>query len=206
MNGDLALPRAAAARLAGVSLRQLDYWSATGLVNAVFDGRVGHGASRVGLYDLGGLMELLVTAELRRRGVSLQHVRQVVHHLRSRGYDAPLRELRFAGQADGVYFQHSDGSWEGDQQADQLVAAEVLDLEPLRTRIAQAGQRAEETSGRIEQRRGVMGGKPVIAGTRIPVSTVARYLTAGYDDARILRAYPALTQADLNAVRAKLAA
>jgi uncharacterized protein (DUF433 family) len=41
----------------------------------------------------------------------------------------------------------------------------------------------------------------VLAGTRIPVATVQRYLDAGYDTAAIIREYPSLTPADVEAAR-----
>jgi uncharacterized protein (DUF433 family) len=46
----------------------------------------------------------------------------------------------------------------------------------------------------------------VFAGTRIPVATVQRYLEAGYDTAAILREYPSLTSADVEAARRRSSA
>ncbi len=47
--------------------------------------------------------------------MSLQRIRRLVRHLRSRDYAAPLRELTFATVGREIYFQHPDGSWEGDR-------------------------------------------------------------------------------------------
>ena len=84
-------------------------------------------------------MALTTAAELRNRGVSTQHIRAIIRHLRSRGYEQPLTELRYAileGKGKGrVYFQHPDGSWEGDLRPDQTIVYEVLNLQPLRDRI-----------------------------------------------------------------------
>ena len=51
----------------------------------------------------------------------------------------------------------------------------------------------------IECRPGVMLGKPVFKGTRIPVELVLRKLGEGASDTEILEAYPRLTAAHLRA-------
>ncbi len=45
----------------------------------------------------------------------------------------------------------------------------------------------------------ILGGKPVIRGTRIPVYLILELLSAGYDFTRIIKAYPTLTEADIKA-------
>jgi uncharacterized protein (DUF433 family) len=124
----------------------------------------------------------------------------VVTHLRARGYDRPLAELRYATIGSEIYFQHPDGSWEGDLRRDQVVIHEVLDLEPLRVRIANGLKRADEDAGRLEKRRGTLGSKQVFAGTRIPVDTVRQYLREGRTADQIVASFPALTIADVQAV------
>lgn len=55
------------------------------------------------------------------------------------------------------------------------------------------------TMERIEVNPKVLSGKPVIRGTRIPVSLVLNLLAHGYEVADVLRAYPELTEADVRA-------
>jgi uncharacterized protein (DUF433 family) len=55
---------------------------------------------------------------------------------------------------------------------------------------------------RIEINPEVMGGKPVIAGTRIPVETILRKLGAGVADEEILADHPRLTPEDIRAAQA----
>lgn len=196
----LAVPRDGAARIAGLSERQLDYWASTGLVEPAVDTRVSPGR-RVRLYGFVDLLSLLVAAELKRRRVSLQHIRAIVGHLKDRGYANPLTQLAFATIGREVYFMHDDGSWEGGLSPDQVVIHEVLNLEPLRGRITAGVRRDATLAGRVERRRGAMGSKPVLAGTRVPVDTVRRYLDAGRTVEQILESFPTLTAADVEAVQ-----
>lgn len=52
---------------------------------------------------------------------------------------------------------------------------------------------------RIDVNAKVLAGKPVIKGTRIPVSLILNLMTNGYTINRICHAYPELTQDDVKA-------
>jgi len=52
---------------------------------------------------------------------------------------------------------------------------------------------------RIEVNPNILLGKPVIAGTRIPVYLILNLLASGYDSRRIMEAYPGLTEEDIRA-------
>ena len=87
-------------------------------------------------------------------------------------------------------------------RSDQLVLREVLDLEPLRQRIAEGTRRDEALAGKVERRRCALGRKPVL--DRHPgacVDTVRRYLAAGHSADDVLEAFPMLTVADVEAIR-----
>lgn len=202
----LAFPDTRAARLARVSMERLRGWEQANLaVPSIKDTLSPRNTVR--LYSFQDLLELLVVAELRiERDMSLQHIRKVVSHLRSRGYEHPLRELRFATLGKHIYFQHPDGSWEGDVRPDQIVLEKVLKLDPLRARIGDAANRPADAAGRIVRKRRVHANVPVFEGTRIRVSTVQGYLRNGYDATAILEAFPDLRLADVEQARNLLTA
>jgi DNA-binding transcriptional MerR regulator len=81
-----AFPDTRARQLAGVSMGRLRYWEETGLVVPSIRRQLSPNHT-VRLYSFTDLLSLLVVAQLRvERRMSLQHVRRVVEHLRSRGY------------------------------------------------------------------------------------------------------------------------
>ncbi len=200
----IALSAESAAQLAGVSMRRLRYWQDAGLIVPSMQHSFGP-RNTVRLYAFPDLVDLCVAAQLRDR-FSLQEIQRVVRHLRTRGYGAPLRELRFASDGKRMYFQHPDGSWEDGRRPDQTVIPEVIDLVPIVTRVRSAARRSKADAGRVVSRRRLLGSKPVFAGTRIPVETVLEYLKHGYTTAEVLTAFPALTEADVETARKRLGA
>jgi DNA-binding transcriptional MerR regulator len=201
LQSELAMPAERAARLAGVSARQLAYWESKGLLRPSIVLRLGP-RSNVRLYSFTDLLQLLVVAELRGY-YPLQQIRRLIEHMRSRGYSEPLRELRFSRLGKEIFVQHPDGAWEGDLQPDQIVFEHVVRLGPLAQRVWQEAGRSESQVGAIERRRGRLGSKPVFAGTRIPVETVRQYLERGYSTAAVIEAFPTLTPQDVDAARQK---
>jgi DNA-binding transcriptional MerR regulator len=70
---------------AGITYRQLDYWTRTGLVEPTVRTAGGSGTQR--LYSFRDVLLLKVIKRLLDAGVSLQQIRAAVHHLRERGTD-----------------------------------------------------------------------------------------------------------------------
>lgn len=194
----LAFTRQRVAQLAGVELATLDRWDRTHLAGAGQRGHVTQGRE-VRLYRYQDLLDVLIIAELTRRdGVTKQYVRKIVEHIRSLEYR--MSELRWGVAGSRIHFQAPDGQWE-DGERSQFVAVEVLDLEPLKKAIRQGARREKGTVGQVEQRRGALGNKALVAGTRVPVSTIERYLEQGFSTDRILQSFPALALRDIEAVR-----
>lgn len=186
------------ALLAGVSERRLDYWHRTGLVVPEVDRRVTRRRSSR-LYGYTDALSVLIVATLLRNGVSLQHVRQVVRHVRSLDYEVP--ELAYAVAGGRIYVQTPDGAWQDGRQPGQMVL-KVLDLRGLRATLREATQRGRQLVGQVEKRRGARASSPVLGGTRVPVASVQAFLASGATDAEVLEAYPGLERADIETVRA----
>jgi uncharacterized protein (DUF433 family)/DNA-binding transcriptional MerR regulator len=191
-----------AAALADVHAARVDYWASSGLIIPSVNERLTPGRP-IKLYSYIELLAVMIVAEMRRRGVSLQHIRAVVDRVRRRGVESPLTEVRYAVVGRRLYLQDEHGNWEDGNAPGQGVIPQVLDLRPLRARISEGAGRPATTVGVIERRRRTLGSKEVIAGTRIPVDTVRRYLEAGRSRAEILQAYPLLTEQDIEAVRSR---
>ena len=62
--------------------------------------------------------------------------------------------------------------------------------------------RVARNHARISVKPEVMGGKPCIKGTRIPVDVILRYLGDGQSTEDILAAFPGLTALDVRAAAA----
>jgi DNA-binding transcriptional MerR regulator len=201
-DGRLALPISSAAKLVGVSERRLVHWERINLASPGIKRSLSE-RNTVRLYGFQDLLSLLVIRELFDRRMNTHQIHRVVEHLRSSGYDRPLTEVRFATEGNEIFFQHPDGTWEGDKRKNQRVFSQILDLRPLRDRIRESVEnpRPKSAEGQIVRRRKVQGSKPVFSGTRIPISAVGPYIERGYTTSAILKAFPDLTKADIEAAR-----
>lgn len=74
---------AVAARAAGISYRQLDYWARTALVEPTVRGAAGSGSQR--LYGFRDILVLKLVKRLLDTGISLQQIRTAVNQLRESG-------------------------------------------------------------------------------------------------------------------------
>lgn len=74
---------AIAARAAGISYRQLDYWARTELVEPTVRGAAGSGTQR--LYGFRDILVLKLVKRLLDTGISLQQIRTAVNQLREAG-------------------------------------------------------------------------------------------------------------------------
>jgi uncharacterized protein (DUF433 family) len=189
--------------LAGITKRKLDYWIASGLVAA--DIAKGEGRGRVRLFSFGNLVELRVVAWL-RGSVSLQLIRKIVLRLHEEGYDRPLGDVAFGvvraeRTDDRIVLKRADGGWETFADG-QMVLEGVLPIgefiRALDEGISDARTRKDKR-GKVERRRGALGSRPLVAGTRVPTSAVWNLHVAGRSPDEIARSYPGLTVEDVHA-------
>src|SRR3954467_2926927 len=89
-----------AARAAGITYWQLDYWARTGLVEPTIRGAAGSGSQR--LYGFRDILVLKLVKRLLDTGISLQQIRTAVEQLRNWGIKELLSKKHSAGCRHGV--------------------------------------------------------------------------------------------------------
>ena len=96
---------AVAARAAGISYRQLDYWARTELVEPTVRGAKGSGSQR--LYGFRDILVLKLVKRLLDTGISLQQIRTAVNQLREAGIN-DLAQTTLMSDGASVYLCTSD--------------------------------------------------------------------------------------------------
>jgi len=92
-----------AAKIAGIRVRQLDYWDRTHLIKPSVREASGYGSVR--LYSFNDLVQLKVVKALRDKGISLQKIRKALGYLRKNMPEAqrPLAEMRFLTDGETIF-------------------------------------------------------------------------------------------------------
>ena len=83
MDDEVGYRGAVAARAAGITYRQLDYWARTELVEPTVRGASGSGSQR--MYGFRDILVLKLVKRLLDTGISLQQIRVAVNQLRESG-------------------------------------------------------------------------------------------------------------------------
>lgn len=182
--------------LTRLTSRQLQYWDETGFLKPSISARKGRGTLR--LYSFQDLVALRVAAEL-RGSLPLQTLRRLVAYFQRLDYKLPLAEVHFWVERGRVYFREAGVTREARRPEQSLIEGTVQIREVLADLGRQIDRLDARTPGRIERRRGVMSGKPVIAGTRIPTASIWRQVKEGLDAEEVRKGYPGLTTKDIHA-------
>jgi DNA-binding transcriptional MerR regulator len=96
-DGEVGYRGPAVAKIVGVSYRQLDHWTSTGLVTPSVRDADGSGSQR--LYGFDDIVRLKVIKRLRDAGVSLQRIRKALDEVAERGLS--LKDLMLASDSAG---------------------------------------------------------------------------------------------------------
>jgi uncharacterized protein (DUF433 family) len=186
-------------KLTGLSIRRLAYWDDLGFFRpqyAAEDRRTPY--SRIYSFkDVVGLRTLSVLKRVYK--CSLPHLREVAKAL-SEYSKTPWADLTLYVLKRKVYFNEPEtGLARGvlDGQYSLLPIKSVM--EDVRREAECLKHRASDQIGRVEKNRYVSHQADVIAGTRIRVATIIHFLEAGYSAADIIKEYPSLTEADIEA-------
>ena len=89
----------AVCKIVGITYRQLDYWTTTGLVTPSVRNAEGSGSQR--LYGFPDIVQLKVIKQLLDTGITLQRIRAALEFVRDRGLD--LRNITLLSDGRQVY-------------------------------------------------------------------------------------------------------
>lgn len=191
-----------AARLTGITVAQLKSWDRTGFFSpSLATENRKEPYSRV--YSFQDIASLKVISILRNETkVSLQHLREVGRKLSSLGQNSWAKITLYVLKKRVVFYNPDT------DKKEEIVSGQVvldIPLEIVRSSMKAAVERERTRSsddiGRLEKKKFYAHSRVVVAGTRIPVSTILAFMRANYSDSQIIAEYPILTVSDLDMVR-----
>ena len=190
-------------RLTGLTRAQLRRWNHSGFIRPEY--RVDDNPRKPFsyIYSFKDLLKLRVLNQLRNvHGVSMPELRKVEKELAHMGDDKWTSQKLWVHNR-RVVFAEPESSKKREVSSKQFVAEIALEVvtSDARQDILKLNRRNGGRVGKIEKRRRVHSSEPVFAGTRIPVSAVLGFMSAGYSDQQILNQFPDLEPGDLHAAR-----
>lgn len=193
----VALTEDHVARATGLTKYQLRAWDKRGFFSPkyAYDNRR---AAYSRIYSFKDVVGLKTIATLRSKyKIGFKTLNFVASELARRGYDhwadttlyVVKKEVHFKDPATGEIESLRDG---------QLAMLEVVDvINDVTSKVAQLKERPVSDHGVVERSKFVARNSWVVAGTRIPTSTMRRYAEAGYSIEEILEEYPSLSAEDV---------
>jgi uncharacterized protein (DUF433 family) len=190
--------------LTGLSSRQLRYWDDTEFFTPGLREDIERAPwSRV--YSFRDVVGLRAIAEMRNQHrIPLQQLRRVGAELRQH-FDEPWSTLVFYIVGRQVFFRDAknEAIMRSDRTRQQVMPFQLVRVEgEVRCELARLRRRSADQVGKITRHRHVAENQTVIEGTRIPTVAIWEYHQAGRSTAEILRAYPQLREADVDAALA----
>ncbi len=187
-------------RLTGISVRQLRLWDRQGLFvpSMAYEDR-SQPFSR--LYSFRDVVSLKVLGALRNEhNVPLQQLRKVKAALAHLGEDLWSKTKLYVANR-RVVFDNPETKVKEEIISGQGVFEIVLEIVTgdMREAADNLRRRNEHLVGQIEKKKGIAKNRAVIAGTRIPVSTIKAFADEGYSVQQILEEYPTLKEEDIAA-------
>ena len=156
------------------------------------------------IYSFEDVVGLRTLALLRKdHHISRQHLRRAADKLKEHS-GKPWSTLTLYVLKGEVHFKNPQtGQVEGAVTGQMAVPIPLSSIaEDMRMKAEQLRRRDPSTVGHIDQHRFTMRGTPVVAGTRIPVSTIKTFADSGYSVAQIIEQYPSLSPQDVEAALA----
>ena len=122
-----------ACKIVGITYRQLDYWTRTGLLTPTIRPAAGSGTQR--LLSFNDLLQLKVIKSLTDAGASLQKVRQAIDYVR-RNLSDDWAKLTIVTDGNGVYACTSDAEVIDLLRSGQGVLGAVVAVDKVRDQLA----------------------------------------------------------------------
>lgn len=185
-------------RLTGLSQARLIDWDREGFFapSYAYERRSSPYSRIYSFEDVVGLR----TLNILRGMVSMQHLRAAAVKLKQHT-GKPWSELTFYVLNREVHFSKpGSDTIEGALSGQQALPIKLENIAgDMRQKAEQQRQRNPITIGQVASNRSVMGGATCIAGTRVPVSTVQAYASAGYTGHQIKERFPTIELSDIEA-------
>lgn len=196
----LALSAENMVKLTGLTMRQLAYWDRIGFFKPEYasDNRRSPQSRVYSFQDAVGLRTIAILMNV--YSVTLPHLKQVAKELES--YTArPWSELKLHVWKRRVQFDEPETGGTRDVLNGQYLLLPIIDvIHEVESAVEKIKERKSDQIGRFERRRNVSRNALVVAGTRIPVSTILEYLDDGYSTPEIVKEFPLLTEKDVQSV------
>jgi uncharacterized protein (DUF433 family) len=188
-------------RLTGLTMRQLAYWDKLGFFQPQYaaEDRKTPFSRIYSFKDVVGLRTLSILKKT--YGCSLPHLSDVAEELASYS-QTPWADITLYVWKRKVQFKEPEtGRVRGvvDGQYALLPIRGVM--EDVKKEAELLRHRKPAQIGKVEKHRYVSHQAAVISGTRIRVATIQHFIEAGYSTADILKEYPSLTEADIEAAK-----
>lgn len=184
--------------LAKISNTQLRYWFKTGVFRPQTLEGIGHFHHVYTFRDVVGLKTVSILRN--KYKVALDHLRIIEDKLKDTSVDWSSLVF-YVGENRRIYFR--------DPSHGDTVAVHPMGQKPLlkmqaiargiEKSMVRMQKRTSKEIGKIDQNRYVLQNAMVIAGTRIPTSSIYSFHKARYSEQQIITQYPRLTPADIRA-------
>jgi len=196
----LALSAEHMERLTGLTARQLAYWDKTGFFRPEYASE-NRGLPNSRVYSFKDAVDLrTISVLLNVHGVSLPHLKDVARKLATYA-DRPWSELKLRVWNRRVQFAEPETGATRDVVLGQYILLPIIDvIHEVEQGVEKLKTRDQTKIGQFEKHRYISHNKLVIAGTRVPVATILEYIEDGFSTAAILKEFPSLTEADIEAV------
>jgi uncharacterized protein (DUF433 family) len=190
-------------RLVGFSRRTIMRWQNEGVFFPDYPLGIDVEGRYRRVFSFKDVVELRTLAKLRREyAIAVDQLKRVGAYLRDH-CQSPWTDLRFWVVGGEIVFRDPSSDLLMTGRDLSQVAIELIVLTDIAKSVEAEAEalktRDPSTLGKVIRHRNIMSNRNVIAGTRIPTSTIWQFHEDGYDTRQIIEEFPDLTQKDIEA-------